>query len=91
MTTSCRGEKSTCGALGRKRQRRHRVQVDARLAVLEMPAAVVELGPVDAPAVLGVEAVAVGQELVERARLGVEQVADPAVARAERRPARADS
>src|SRR5438067_9102519 len=68
----------------RQRQLRHRVEVDLRLALLQLPRHVVRLGPVHAAAVLGVEAVALDEERRERARLGVEQVADPAVAAGER-------
>src|SRR5438552_14635689 len=64
----------------RQRQRCHRVEVDVRLALLQVPRRVVRLCPVHAPPVLGVEAVALDEERLQRARLGVEQLADAAVA-----------
>ena len=45
---------------------RHRVELDRSVGFLEGPRRVVDLGPVELPFVLGVQAVALGQELLDR-------------------------
>src|SRR5437763_6714080 len=71
--------------LVRERKRRHRVQVDHGLASLQVPGRVVDVRSVEPPAVLGVEAVALGEELLERSRRRVEELAFTAIAPAEGR------
>src|SRR5437016_1045473 len=63
--------------------RRHRVQVDLGLRGLQRPWAVVDLGSVQPPAILRVEAVALGKEVLERSELRRRRLADSAVRAAE--------
>ena len=65
--------------------RRHRVLLDLGLGRLEWPRLVVDLGPLQPPCVLRVEAVALGQEVRQRARIGVDDVTDRPVADAKGR------
>jgi len=53
--------------------RRHGVERDHDLGRAELPGRVVDLGAVQPAAVVRVEAVALGQEMLERARLRLEQ------------------
>src|SRR5579884_710602 len=78
------GREEDARLLVRQRDRSHRVQVDGRLAALQVPRRMVDLGAERPAAVLGVEAVALRQELLQRPRLGTEQRPASAVRRAER-------
>src|SRR4051812_35056615 len=71
--------------LVRQGQRRHRVPIDHRLAVLQVPRRVVDVGAVEPAAVLGVEAVTLGEEVLERPGLRLEQRALAAIVAAKRR------
>src|SRR3954469_7840008 len=62
----------------------HRVQVDARFGRLERPGGVVDLGAAELALVLGIEAVALGEEMLERPGICVEDASLRAVRRAER-------
>src|SRR3954447_5885674 len=59
--------------------RRHRVQVELHARALDPPRRMVDLGAVDAGLVGGVEAVALGEKVLERARRWHERVARAAV------------
>src|SRR6267378_6250439 len=79
-----RREEHVRGLAG-ERKRRHRVQVDHRGPLLEVPARMMDVRAVQPAAVLGVEAVPLSQELLERPGLGVEELPVAAIAGAERR------
>src|SRR5690349_4257921 len=64
-------------------ERRHRVERDRRVRRLEGPWPVVDLRAMEAPSMLGVQAVALGEEVLERAWLGVEDLTVWPVRRAE--------
>jgi hypothetical protein len=55
--------------------RRHRVQVDRGLGGADAPRRVMDLGAVEALVVRGIEAVAFGEEVLERPAFGLEQSA----------------
>src|SRR4051794_2223416 len=59
--------------------RRHRVHTHRRLPALQVPGRMVDVRAVDAAAVLRVQAVALGQEVFERARLRLDECAGAAV------------
>src|SRR3954470_1809787 len=76
------GEMQQWGVVGHL-DRRHRVQVDPGVGRLERPRGVMDLGAADPALVLGVEAVALRQKMLERPGICVEDGAVRAVGRAE--------
>ena len=84
-STSCAAAYSRWGSPSSD-DRRERARGDRRLRGPEPPRRMVQLRPVQAAAVGGVDAVPLGQEVLERARLGDELVACRPVARGEREP-----
>src|SRR3954451_2890539 len=77
------GEMQQGGVLGQL-DRWARVQVDTRSGRLKRPGRVMDLGAVELALVLGIEAVALGEEMLERPGLCVVDASLRAVRRAER-------
>src|SRR5438094_2631229 len=76
-------EAARAGRAERQVRRGHRVLLDRGFGLLQRPEWMMDLGAMEATAIGGVEAVALGEEPVQRARLGVEGLAGRPVAAVE--------
>src|SRR5690242_454090 len=73
-------EAARAGRAERQVRRGHRVLLDRGFGLLQRPEWMVDLGAMEATAIGGVKAVALGEEPVQRARLGVEDAPGRAIA-----------